>query len=157
MGNGPRIQFSDSDRRRICELHKAYPTLSLERLTDLAAKELEKPGLKRSSITGILKESDKLLSCEHSVAGNKVKHRAAKRENLENVLMEWFGQMRAKGAILSDRLVTAKAKSLAEGSSLWTSSIRWLAQQVQKATSNWHALMASQVPQTWRVLTLPRL
>ena len=31
MGNGPRIQFSDSDRRTICELHKANPTFSHEK------------------------------------------------------------------------------------------------------------------------------
>ena len=92
MGTGTRIQFSDSDRRQICELHKAHPTLSHERLTELASRQLNKPGLKRPSITGILKESQKWLNCEHSAASNKVKHRSAKHENLEIVLMQWFGQ-----------------------------------------------------------------
>ena len=114
MGTGTRIQFSDSDRIQICKLQKANPTLSHEKLTDLASRQLEKPGLKRSSITGILKESQKWLNCEHSAAGSKVKHRSAKHENLETVLMEWFGQMRAKCALLSDKLVSAKALSLAE-------------------------------------------
>lgn len=114
MGTGTRIQFSDSDRRQICDLHKAHPTLSHEKLTELASRQLKKPGLKRPSITGILKESQKWLNCEHSAASNKVKHRSAKHENLETVLMQWFGQMRAKGALLSDKLVSTKALSLAE-------------------------------------------
>ncbi|KAL0035937.1 hypothetical protein WJX77_008310 [Trebouxia sp. C0004] len=114
MGTGTRIQFSDSDRRQICELHKAHPTLSHEKLTELASRQLKKPGLKRPSITGILKESQNWLNCEHSAASNKVKHRSAKHENLETVLMQWFGQMRAKGALLSNKLVSTKALSLAE-------------------------------------------
>ena len=113
MGTGTRIQFSNSDRRQICELHKAHPTLSHEKLTELASRQLKRPGLKRPSITGILKESQKWLNCEHSAASNKVKHRSAKHENLETVLMQWFGQ-RAKGALLSDKLVSTKALRLAE-------------------------------------------
>ena len=50
----------------------------------------------------------------NSAASNEVKHRSAKHENLETVLMQWFGQMRAKGALLSDKLVSTKALSLAE-------------------------------------------
>ena len=45
MGTGTRIQFSDSDRIQICKLQKANPTLSHEKLTDHATRQLDKPGL----------------------------------------------------------------------------------------------------------------
>lgn len=43
-----------------------------------------------------------------------VKHRAPQHEQLESVLIQWFGQKRAQGALITDRLLVEKAKALAE-------------------------------------------
>ena len=112
LGNGPRTQLSDSDRRHICELHDKNRDLSQDKVTALIATKLGKPTLKRPTVTLVLKESAKWLSIKNSAASKTVKHRA-KHENLEKILREWFGQMRAKGAQLSDKLVVEKAQTLA--------------------------------------------
>jgi len=104
MRNGLRTQLSDSGCRQICELHHENRDLSQDKLTALIATRLEKPTLKRPTVTLVLKESAKWLSIENSAASKTVKHRAAKHENLEKILMEWFGQERAKGAQLGDKL-----------------------------------------------------
>jgi len=94
-------------------LHNKNRDLSQDKLTALIATKLGKPTLKRPTVTLVLKESAKWLSIENSAASKTVKHRAAKHENLEKILRERFGQMRAKGAQLSDKLVVEKARTLA--------------------------------------------
>lgn len=111
MGSGARTQLSDSDRRKICKLYKANLSLSHQGLTVLAAEKLKKPGLKRPTVTGILKESQKWLSC---AASKKIKHRAAKHEELEAVLMEWVGQMVPQGGLPSNRRIVDQALELAK-------------------------------------------
>ncbi len=104
MRNGLRTQLSDSGCRQICELHHENRDLSQDKLTALIATRLEKPTLKRPAVTGVLKDSAKWLRIENSAASKTVEHTAAKHENLEKILMEWFGQERAKGAQLGDKL-----------------------------------------------------
>ena len=74
--SGPhkRVQLSDADRKVICELAQSNSDLKQDQLTDLAAQTLGKPGLKRSTVTGILKERTRWLNVSHSTAHKKVKH-----------------------------------------------------------------------------------
>ncbi|DBA82639.1 TPA: hypothetical protein ACH3X1_006886 [Trebouxia sp. C0004] len=105
-----RVQLCDADRKVICELAR---DLSQDKLTALAATTLKKPGLKRPTVTGILSKRDKWLNISDSAASSKVKHRGPKHANLATALIEWFGQLRAKNALITDSLVTEKAKALA--------------------------------------------
>ena len=59
MGNGVRQQCTaaDHDRKKICELQLAHRDLTQEKLTALIAGQLNLPNIKRSTVTGILKES----------------------------------------------------------------------------------------------------
>ncbi|KAK9841678.1 hypothetical protein WJX74_009921 [Apatococcus lobatus] len=84
----------------------------LEELTDHASKQLKK-SLKRSTVTGILKEKSKWLKVEDS-SGNRKHHKEAKWKDLETALFAWFGQSSAQNGVLSDAILSAKAKELAE-------------------------------------------
>lgn len=108
-----RVQLSDLDRKKICELAVEHQSLSQDKLTALLQTQLNKPELARSTVTGILKERTKWLALSNEAAGSKVRHRSAQWENLEKALMQWFGQLRSRGAVLTDKLLLEKAKALA--------------------------------------------
>ena len=148
MGSGTRTQLSDSDRRQICKLHKANLSLSHQGLTVLAAEKLGKPGLARPTVTGILKESQKWLSC---AASKKFKHRAAKHEELEAAVMEWVGQMVPKGGLPSNRLIVDKALHLAKALQLadFKASDGWLSKFKQR-----NIIKRQQLPQEQEVKTV---
>ena len=76
MSAKTRVQLTDGDRKVICECRQVNKDLSQEKLTALVAEKLNKPVLKRSTVTGTLKESAKWLSCT-TTAANRVKHRCA--------------------------------------------------------------------------------
>ena len=126
---GSRQQLTNSDRRQICELHLAHKDLTQEKLTALVASKLSLPEVKRSTITGILKQSDKWLQWSDTAADKKVRDRKPQHEKLETALILWFGQLRAKDALLNDRLLVEKAKQLAEGLNVtdFKASDGWLA------------------------------
>lgn len=81
-----RQQFSNDDRKTICQIQKDNPGWTQTQITDEAAKKLSLPDLKRTSVTGILKESDKWLSL--SDAGGSKRQRTVKWDKLEAVLLE---------------------------------------------------------------------
>ena len=113
MSAKSRVQLSDADRKVICELGKSHKSLSHQQLTNLIAQQLNKPELGRSTVTGILKQSEKWLKCSDSSASKTVKHRGAQHEKLEQALMAWFGQARSRGALIMDRFIVEKAISFA--------------------------------------------
>ena len=123
-----RVQLTDADRKLICELAKSNRDLSQDKLTSLAAQQLGKD-LKRTTVTGVLKDSDKWLKCTHSSASRQIKHRAPQYEQLEAVVYEWFGQVRARDGQIIDSLLVEKAKALAEKLHLpdFKASDGWLA------------------------------
>ena len=86
-----RVSFTDLDRRKICEIQKKNPGWTQDEVTNAAAKELQKP-LKRSSVTGILKDKAKWLKVEDS-SGSRKHHKEAKWAPLETALYEWIGQV----------------------------------------------------------------
>ena len=108
------VQLTGADGKVICELAWANQDLSQKKLTALAAETLKKPALKRTTVTGVLKSKDRWLNSSHSAVNSKVKHQAPRHQNLELALIEWFGQLRAKNALITDSLIVEKAKALAE-------------------------------------------
>ena len=68
MSAKTRVQLTDGDRKVICECRQVNKDLSQEKLTALVAEKLNKPVLKRSTVTGTLKESAKWLSCTITAA-----------------------------------------------------------------------------------------
>ena len=129
MGTGVRQQCTAADRKRICELQLAHKDLTQEKLTALIADQLKLPNIKRPTVTGILKESHKWLNSADTTADKRVRDRKPLHENLEAVLMQWFGQLRARGALISDRLLVEKARELAQKLSIadFKASDGWLA------------------------------
>ena len=113
MSAKTRVQLTDADRKLICELAERHSDLTQGKLTRLVADRLNKPDLGRSTVTGTLKHSAKWLKVTTSSASKTVKHRGPQNEKLEQVLMEWFRQARARGALISDRLLVEKAKEVA--------------------------------------------
>ena len=103
--------------------------VSHQQLTNLIAQQLNKPELGRSTVTGILQQSEKWLKCSDSSASKTVKHRGAQHEKLEQALMAWFGQARSRGALIMDRFIVEKAKDLAEKLNIenFKASDGWLA------------------------------
>ncbi|KAL3132737.1 hypothetical protein ABBQ32_009240 [Trebouxia sp. C0010 RCD-2024] len=93
-----RVQLSGADRKKTCELAQANRDLKQEQLTQLAAEAIGKPGLKRTTVTGVLKEKTRWLKVSDTTASTKVKHRAPQFEKLEQALIQWFGQIRARNA-----------------------------------------------------------
>ena len=91
-----RVCFTDLERRAICQLDQQNPKWTQQELTEQAAKQLNK-SLKRSTITGILKEKTKWLKVEDS-SGSRKHHKEAKWKDLETALFEWFGQVIAASA-----------------------------------------------------------
>ena len=83
-----RVQLSDLDRKKICELAVEHESLSQDKLTALLQTQLNKPALARSTVTGILKERTKWLALSNEAAGSKVRHRSAQWENLEKALTD---------------------------------------------------------------------
>ena len=65
-----RQQFSDSDRQLICQIAKDNPGWTQQKVTEEAAKQFDLPGLKRTSVTGILKDSDKWLKAKDAGESN---------------------------------------------------------------------------------------
>ena len=114
MGNDVRQQCTAADRKKICELQLAHRDLTQEKLTALIAGQLNLPNIKRSTVTGTLKESHKWLNSADTTADKRVRDRTPQHENLETALMQWFGQLRARNALISDRLLVEKARELAE-------------------------------------------
>ncbi len=100
-----RVQLSDLDRKKICELAVELQSLSQDKLTALLQTRINKPELARSTVTGILKERTKWLALSNEAAGSKVRQRSAQWENLEKALMQWFGQLPSRGAVLTDKLL----------------------------------------------------
>jgi hypothetical protein len=127
-----RVQLSDLDRKKICQLAVEHKSLSQDKLTALLQTQLNKPELARSTVTGVLKERTKWLGLSDEAAGSKVRHRSAQWENLERALMQWFGQLRSRNAVLTDKLLLEKAKRLAtlldiadfKGSDGWLSKFK---------------------------------
>ncbi len=72
-----RVQLSDLDRKKICQLAVEHKSLSQDKLTALLQTQLNKPELARSTVTGVLKERTKWLGLSDEVAGSKVRHRSA--------------------------------------------------------------------------------
>ena len=70
-----RVQLSDADRKLICDLAQSNSNLTQEKLTRLVAERLGKPDLARSTVTGVLKHSDKWLKVSQTSASKTVKHR----------------------------------------------------------------------------------
>ena len=108
-----RVQLSDADRKLICDLAQSNSNLTQEKLTRLVAERLGKPDLARSTVTGVLKHSDKWLKVSQTSASKTVKHRGPQNEKLELALIEWFGNVRARGGSIVDRLIVEKAKEIA--------------------------------------------
>ena len=54
-----RVQLSDLDRKKICQLAVEHKSLSQDKLTALLQTQLNKPELARSIVTGVLKERTK--------------------------------------------------------------------------------------------------
>ena len=136
-----RVQLSDLDRKKICQLAHEHKLLSQDKLTALLQTQLNKPEL-----AGILKDRTKWLALSDEAAGSKVRHRSAQWENLEKALMQWFGQLRSRNAVLTDKLLLEKAKALAALLDIadFKGSDRWLA-KFQEAPSH------SVAPTSWRV------
>ena len=107
-----RVQLSDADRKLICDLAQSNSNLTQEKLTRLVAERLGKPDLARSTVTGVLKHSDKWLKVSQTSASKTVKHRGPQNEKLELALIEWFGNVRARGGSIVDRLIVEKAKEI---------------------------------------------
>ena len=78
--------------------------------TALLQTQLIEPELARSAVTGMLKQRTKWLALSDEAAGTKVRHRSAQWENLEKALMQWFGQICFRNAVLTDRLLLEEAK-----------------------------------------------
>ena len=65
-----RVQLSDLDRKKICELAVRHQSLSQDKLTALLQTQLNKPELSNSTVTGILKERTKWLALSNEAAGS---------------------------------------------------------------------------------------
>ena len=66
-----RIRFTDIERRKICEIQQKNSSWTQEQVTQAACEQLKKPGLKCTTITGILKKSAKWLKVEDSSGSRK--------------------------------------------------------------------------------------
>ena len=64
-----RVQLTNLDRKVICELAIEHKALTQEELTALIRNKLEKPELARTTVTGVLKSSDKWLAVPAESAG----------------------------------------------------------------------------------------
>ena len=93
-----RVSFTDLDRRKFCEIQKNNPGWTHDEVTVAAAKEFKK-SLKRSSVTGILKDKAKWLKVEDS-SGSRKHHKDAKWAPLEAALFERIGQVSMNAAAL---------------------------------------------------------
>lgn len=60
MSAKSRVQLTDNDRKVICELAKSHVGLTQDKLTKLAAQQLNKPDLGRSTVTGTLTNGSRL-------------------------------------------------------------------------------------------------
>ncbi|DBA74381.1 TPA: hypothetical protein ACH3X1_011145 [Trebouxia sp. C0004] len=114
MSSKSRVQLTDVDRKVICELAKSHAGLTHDKLTRLAAQQLGKPDLGRSTVIGTFKQSDKWLKVTPGTASKTVNHRGAQHAKLEQALYAWFGKATARGAAIVDRLIVEKAKDVAE-------------------------------------------
>ena len=63
-----RVQLSDLDRKKICELAVEHQSLSQDKLTAPLQTQLNKPELAGSTVTGILKECTKWLALSRQQA-----------------------------------------------------------------------------------------
>ena len=86
------VQLSDADRNLICELAQSHKALSRQQLTDPVSEQLNKPELGRSTVTGILKQSEIWLTCSDSSASKTVKHRGVQHEKRAQAVMEWLAK-----------------------------------------------------------------
>ena len=137
---GTRVQLSYADRKEICELAKSNTDLTQAPLTRLASEKLGK-NLVRSTVTGVLEQSDKWLKCADSSASKQIKHKKPQFQKLEAALIERFGQIRAKGGLIIDKVLVEKAPALAEllGDHQFKASDGWLA-NLQNTADFWHAV-----------------
>ncbi|DBB01248.1 TPA: hypothetical protein ACH3X1_001117 [Trebouxia sp. C0004] len=120
MSSKSRVQLTDVDRKVICELAKSHAGLTHDKLTRLAAQQLGKPDLGRSTVTGTLKQSDKWLKVTTGTASKTVKHRGAQHAKLVQALYAWFGKATARGAATVDRLIVERQRMLPQSRKLTT-------------------------------------
>ncbi|XP_064482938.1 tigger transposable element-derived protein 6-like [Ornithodoros turicata] len=102
-----RTDLTAGMRKRICVRFKENPSSHLE-LAEWAKRELSLD-VGRSTITTVLKEADKWLKVSTDES-NRVRARPPKHVQLERSLQLWFNDVRAKGAIINDAMLTEKAK-----------------------------------------------
>ena len=120
-----RTQLSNSDKRRICELARKSGHLSQ---IELAEKVKEDVGLaaERTTISKILKESDRCLSISEA-EGNKKRARGGKHEALEAALWTWFQQVKIKLRLFSTVAEITSPWLLSMPPAAWKISWQWSA------------------------------
>lgn len=105
-----RVDLSGSEKRKICEVHQKFPSLTH---SELAQHMVEHHGFRlvnRTTITKILEHSEKWLEFEPEIhQGERKRSMHSKYPQLEKALMLWFAQIRARRGILNDAMLYEKA------------------------------------------------
>lgn len=94
-------------KKRICIRFKERPSTHQE-LADWAKRELSLE-LSRSTVSTVLKDLGKWLEVPVDEL-TSVRARQPKYVSLEKALLTWFSDIRARGAVVSDAMLTEKAK-----------------------------------------------
>lgn len=87
----PRVQYTQGDRKRICQIKQSHPDWNQQKIAEIATADIGKD-VNRSSIVSILKQTDKWLAVHESdpKSGTSIRSRGAKWEEMEDVFFEWY-------------------------------------------------------------------
>jgi hypothetical protein len=106
----PRVSISVTLKKKICNYKKNHPRATQEEIPMLIYEE-DSVEIGRTTISDILRDSDKWLSTDDS---NSTKKSEGRFTQLEEALWIWFGNVRSQNLAISDDMLRVKAKEFGE-------------------------------------------
>lgn len=110
------------EKKELCLFHQENPSLSQEEIG-------KKFGVKRNTVSDILKNKEKWLNIELNSSGaTKQKEKSAKFPELEEALAIWISKALAANKTITGEIIIAKAADFAKLMNIenFTGSIGWL-------------------------------
>src|ERR1700737_494409 len=120
-----RVDLSTSDKRKICEVHKAHPGLKHEDLAQYMVDQHKFKLVDRTTISKILRSKEKWMNMDTCVReGNVRRARVGKWPQLEKALVLWFGQVKARRGVVTDDVIMQKAKELRDSFGIYDTKFK---------------------------------
>ena len=103
------VDWSASNKKKICEVHKTLPTLNHEEFAQYMVSQHGSKFVDRTTISKIVRAEEKWLTIETSAREGSVQRAwDEKWPQLKKSLVLWFGYIRALRGLVTDDVLVRK-------------------------------------------------